>query len=161
MLIRVLLATIALVAVWGVHVKWPWLEVSALVFLAVVSVGSIFVPHLGKMAIGTLVILLAMGLAFLVTAALSNVGFHPVVSRFEIVSTVLIVGLVGVSSALLYIYADYRAWQLLGSLGIFVVPLLLHFYGQEARVQGVGLVLGILTAVPWLVGLAVGAAIRH
>ncbi len=58
-------------------------------------------------------------------------------------------------------HADYRVWQLLGSLGILVVALLLHFYPQAARVQGVGLVLGLFAAVPWLVGLAVGAAIRH
>lgn len=161
MLIRALLAAIALAALWGVHMKWPWIEASVLIFLAVVSVGSIFVPYLGKMAIGTLVILLAMAIAFLVSAALSSLGFHPVVSRFEVVTTLLIVVLVGMSSALLYTYADYRVWQLLGSLGIFVVPLLLHFYPQEARVQGAGLVLGLLAAVPWIVGLAVGAAIHR
>lgn len=161
MLIRALLATVALAAFWVVHAKWPWIEFSLLIFLAAVSVGSIFVPYMGKTAIGTFVIFLAMAMAFLVSAAFSGIGFHPVVSGFEVVTTLLIVALVGVSSTLLYIFADYPAWQLLGSLGIFAVTLLLHFYSQEARVQGAGLVLGILTAVPWLVGIAVGVAIRH
>jgi hypothetical protein len=161
MLIRILLAAIALATLWGIHVKWLWIEASVLIFLAMIIISSIFVPYLGKVAIGTLVILLAMVIAFSVSAVFSSLGFHPVVSKFEVVTTLLIVALVGVASALLYTYADYSVCQLLGSLGIFVVPLFLHFYAQEARVQGAGLVMAILTAVPWLVGLAVGVAVRH
>ncbi len=105
--------------------------------------------------------LLTLGLAFWAAETLSSIGFQLVVARFDVVATLLIVLPAGISSSLLYTYADYRVWQLLGSLGILFVLLLLHFHDQEGRVQGLGLLWAILTGVPWLVGLAVGVAIRH
>jgi hypothetical protein len=161
MLVRSLFAAFGLAAMWVVHVNYPWIEVSALLFLSAVSVGSIFVPDLGRVAIGTFAIFVAMAIAFLASAALSGIGLRPIVSRFEIVTVVLILAFVGVSSALLCRYAHYPFWQLLGSFGIFLVSLCLHFHAQEGRVQGLGFVLGILTAISWFAGCAVGAAIRR
>jgi hypothetical protein len=161
MLVRSLFAAFGLAAMWVVHVNYPWIEVSALLFLSAVSVGSIFVPSLGRMAIGTFAIFVAMAIAFLGAAALSGIGLRPIVSRFEIVTVALILAFVGVCSALLCRYAHYPFWQLLGSFAIFLVPLSLHFHPQEGRVQGLGFVLGILTAISWFAGCAVGAAIRR
>ncbi len=161
MLIRVLLAAIALAALWGIHVKWHWIEVSVLVFSAIMIVGSIFVLYLRKVAIGTLAIVLAMVFAFSMSAVISRLGFNPVISQFAVVPTLLVFALVGASSASLYTYANYRVWHLLGSLVVFVVLLLLHFYAQSPRVQGIGLIFGFLASLPWLVGLAIAAAIRR
>jgi hypothetical protein len=160
MLLRASFATVALATLWAVHADGFPIEVSVLIFLAAVSVGSVFIPHVGNAAVGAIVIFLATAIAFLVAQALSSIGIHPVVSRFEVLSILLIVAFVGVSSALLCTYTNYRVWQMLGSLGIFLVSLLLQFWGQEGRLQGLGLLMGILTAVPWLVGLGIGAGIR-
>lgn len=117
--------------------------------------------NLGKIATGTIAIILAIVVSFLASPVLSNIGLNPVVAKFEVGTTGLIVCLVAVSSALLYTYANCRAWQLLASLGILLVPVFVYCREQGTRVQGAGLVLAILTAVPWVAGLALGALARH
>jgi hypothetical protein len=162
MLIRTLLAVLTLVTVLIVHLAYPYVQTASLVFISAISIGNIFIPHLNKMAIGALIVLLEIGLAFLIAQTLSDSPINNEIASILHLVNLLVIGcLVGVSSALLYLYAKYHAWESLGSLGVFVTLLVVHFHGESPQVQGVGLVLGILTAIPWLVGLAVGAAIRH
>lgn len=162
MLIRLLMGMIALAALWGIHAEYPWIEVSSLVFLATIAAISAVVPQLAKPAIGTLVIFLAYAIAFVVSSTLRSFGIDPMAARFELVSTVLVPIFVGLSSGLLCIYASYSVWQLIGSLVVFVGFLFLHFHSQEPRLQGAGLVLGLLAGVPWIVGLLVGVVVcRH
>jgi general stress protein CsbA len=164
-LIRALLAAVALTAVLLFHMICPWWgRTSTLVLLGALSIGSVVSLHLGKMATGTLAILLSIAIPEAVETSLSrlaSIGLVPAITRFDYVRVVLIICLIGVSSALLYTRTDFRVWHLLGSLGIFGVLLLSEFYGERGHLQAVEVAVGILTTFSWLVGLAVGAAIRH
>lgn len=161
MLIRTLMALLALVTILAIHVKYPYVETPLLVFTSAISIGSIVVPRLGKMAVGTLILLLELGLAFWVAHTLASFANGPMVTILGGVNLLGIACLMGVSSTLLYVRGKYGVWEALGTLGILLTLLLLHFHAQSPQVQGIGWILGNLIAIPWLIGLAVGHRVRE
>ena len=161
MLIRTLMAMLGLATILALHVEYPYFETPLLVFMLTISVGSIVVPHLGTMAVGTLVLLLEIGLAFLFAHALSSFANGAMATILGGVNLLATACLIGVSSALLYIRGKCSAWETLGSLGILLTLLFLHFHAQSPQVEGIGWILGCLTAIPWLIGLAVGHRVRR
>jgi hypothetical protein len=160
LLMRAALAMAALATLLAIHWKYPYVERESLLFLAAVSVMSVFLPDLGNMAMGAFVIVAATIAAALLSGAVASAGVRLEISRFDILGMSITAGLIGLSAGLLRIYTDYRAWHLLGALGIVGVFLVLLFHGKSSQVQGAGWLFGVLAAVSWLLGIAAGGVTR-
>jgi len=153
---RLLAAMAGLAFVFGFLAHTDLLNSTTIGFAAMVVVTSVFIPHIGRMAVGVPVIvasfILGLGLGQLLVGKSSRYGGP----GLALVACAVVVGCV----VLLRLYGRYSAWHLLGSLLLLQVVFFLAVIPDGGWVH-VSNALGwnACITIPWLVAIVLGEAI--